>query len=105
MIDLRSTCPANGIERADLVLSRMIRYDWLSSYADINNIFLALERIGQRLRRPQPLEDAVAVLVAHETTIQRCFADFFPHIIAYSKSAVVIAQDTNPALSNDKPLG
>jgi acyl carrier protein phosphodiesterase len=61
-------------------LRQMGRDDWLGSYRDPANVRIALDRIGARLRRPQPLGEAVTQLERNYAELQADFAEFFPEL-------------------------
>jgi acyl carrier protein phosphodiesterase len=88
MQTLREACSAEPVKHAEVVLCRMIESDWLTSYEDMANVHLALQRIGQRLSKPVPLQEAVEVLATHESTMQSYFAGFFPEAINFSIQTV-----------------
>lgn len=56
---------------------------WLLSYGDPAGVADALRRTGRRLRKPVPLEEAVAVLVAEEEGFRGDFEEFFPELRAH----------------------
>jgi len=88
-----STPALPGMAQAKFVLRRLIEYDWLSSYHGIDNIRIALERIGQRLKKSVPLEDSVDVLTTHEDHLQACFAELFNDTLTFSKQSVADLTD------------
>jgi acyl carrier protein phosphodiesterase len=51
-----------------------------AGYARREEIGRALVGIGQRLRRPNPLDTALPVLLAHDAALQACFEKFFPSL-------------------------
>ena len=67
------------------VLPRMIKYDWLTSYGNTGNIRLALERIGQRLRRPMPLDETLTVLTEQHKALEQGFLEFYPEAMHFAR--------------------
>ncbi len=68
-------------ERLRGVKSRMAEQDWLASYAEIENVGRALAGIGRRLRRANPLGDALGAVVANREALARDFEAFFPQLV------------------------
>lgn len=62
-------------------LATMRRHRWLRTYAKLDGIAMALERIGARMRRPQALGEGVVILAAHYDDFAADFAAFFPQLI------------------------
>ncbi|HLR17344.1 MAG TPA: ACP phosphodiesterase [Alcanivoracaceae bacterium] len=60
----------------------MCEHDWLGAYGHIENVALALERIGKRLSRPGLLDNVKADLIQHYQGLEEDFFDFFPAVIA-----------------------
>lgn len=65
------------------ILPHMASHDWLGSYAELDNVALALERIGSRLRQPDTLLGVQADLERHYRGLERDFLEFFPDLIAH----------------------
>lgn len=53
---------------------------WLLSYAELDGVAKALRRTGLRLRKPAPLDEAVAVVRAAYTDFRADFEAFFPEL-------------------------
>jgi acyl carrier protein phosphodiesterase len=64
-------------------LQRMRDADWLGSYQEIANVRIALDRIGSRLRKPQPLGGSVAELERNYGAFRSDFTEFFPELRAH----------------------
>jgi acyl carrier protein phosphodiesterase len=60
------------------VARRMIARDWLSSYQDEETIGIVLERIAQRLSRPNPIADGLAELRDNYDGLEDDFRRFIP---------------------------
>ena len=69
--------------RLQAMLPHMVRDDWLGSYARLENVALALERIGRRLSRPGLLADVLADLERHYHGLEQDFLEFFPEVVAH----------------------
>lgn len=67
------------------ILPRMAAQDWLGSYAELENVAYALERIGGRLRRGNPLLGVGEELDTAYPGLERDFLDFFPALIEYAR--------------------
>lgn len=65
------------------ILPHMASHDWLGSYAELDNVALALERIGTRLRRPDTLRGVLSDLERHYQGLERDFLEFFPELVAH----------------------
>lgn len=77
---LESHLPSLPPEAADR-LARLRAEDWLRSYRDLSGISTALQRIGQRLRRPVNLQDSVRILEASYADFAADFAAFYPDLL------------------------
>lgn len=60
--------------------------DWLGAYQDLGGVRRALDGIGLRLRRPQPLGEATAQLERSYAEFDEDFTQFFPQILAHVSS-------------------
>jgi acyl carrier protein phosphodiesterase len=70
-------------ERLQQMLPRMIAVDWLTSYRELPNIGIALERMATRLSRPNPLGRGVEELVRHYAGLEGDFREFMVEVEAY----------------------
>jgi len=66
--------------RALFFLQRAPTIGWLESYQQPDNLPIILQRIGQRLRRPIALEDALSVVHQHKTAITDEFHQLYPRL-------------------------
>lgn len=71
--------------RLQSILPRMAAEDWLRSYAELENTAFALERIGNRLRRGNPLLGVGAELEAVYAGVEADFLQFFPQLMDYAE--------------------
>jgi acyl carrier protein phosphodiesterase len=82
-------------EPARLALDRIIQYDLLSSYREVDGVEESLRRLSMRLakrwRRSFALEASVADLVAQHEHFARDFAEFFPALRAHVDQSGVAA--------------
>jgi acyl carrier protein phosphodiesterase len=66
--------------RLRTIVPHMARSDWLGSYAELDNVAYALERIGRRLSQPDMLTDMLDDLERHYTGLEQDFMQFFPEL-------------------------
>lgn len=65
------------------MLERLEEYDILGLYRDWDTVPASAARIGQRLRRGNPLRDVARQLDPHRDAMEQAFLDFYPHLQAY----------------------
>jgi acyl carrier protein phosphodiesterase len=70
--------------RLQRMLPHMVEGDWLSSYEDLNNVARALRGISRRLRRENPLDDALGALQENYAGLDRDFQLFFPELVEFA---------------------
>lgn len=70
------------------VAPSMRRWDWFGSYAEIETIYGTLNRIGQRLRRENPLQGSADELLDHYGELEADFRLFLPDARNFVASAV-----------------
>lgn len=75
-------------ERARRVLVRMAEDDWLSSYAQLPNLHLALNNMSHRLRPGNPLPGAVDELENDYRGFEADFMAFMPEVIDFAEARV-----------------
>ena len=75
-------------ERARRVLVRMAEDDWLSSYAELPNLHLALNNMSRRLRPGNPLPGAVDELERDYQGFEADFMAFMPQVIDFAEAQV-----------------
>lgn len=66
--------------RLQAIVPHMAERDWLGSYAELDNVALALERIGRRLSQPDMLSGVHSDLQRHYSGLEQDFMDFFPEL-------------------------
>jgi len=71
--------------RSHTVVTRMSETDWLSSYAEVDTIEFALDRIASRLRRPDAFVGAGAELRDHYPAFERDSARFLNDAMAFAR--------------------
>ena len=81
-------------ERARRVLVRMAEDDWLSSYAELPNLHLALNNMSRRLRPGNPLQGAVDELERDYQGFEADFMAFMPQVIDFAEAQVAALRAT-----------
>lgn len=66
------------------VVPAMAANDWLSSYAELDSIEIALERMGRRLQRTNPLGSGLEELVGDYAGFEEDFFEFLPAALAFT---------------------
>jgi len=61
-------------------VSAIIRQDWFLSYADINQLGHALDRVAQRIRFANQFIGAATDIQAHYVELEQLFLQFFPRL-------------------------
>lgn len=67
-------------ERARRVIEHMAEHDWLSSYAELDNLHRAVDNLARRLTRENALPGGVAELEADYAGFERDFLAFMPAV-------------------------
>jgi len=70
-------------ERLQRITNSMISLDWLGSYARIDSVHTALNRISQRLRRENTLVDSADELLQNYPEMELDFRRFIPDAVAF----------------------
>lgn len=65
------------------VVQRMISADWISSYRDLDQVGIALNRISTRIRYPNRFQDALEEITPHYAQLEQGFLTFFPQLIRH----------------------
>lgn len=73
-------------EQAWPTLSRMARYDWLTSYSNLENMHRALDQIALRLTRANTLPGSASELELHYAGFESDFLAFMPEVMAFAES-------------------
>lgn len=63
----------------------MARWDWFGSYAEVESIYGALNRISQRLKRDNPLVDSADELLRNYAGMEGDFRRFLPDARAFAR--------------------
>ena len=66
--------------RAQQFLERAPSIGWLESYAQAEHLRVILQRIGERLRRPVALQEALPIITAHLDAIDEEFHQLYPRL-------------------------
>lgn len=64
------------------IAPRMIRHNWLVSYAQRESVQRALHSLASRLSRPTPLAEGFIELDRHETALRRDFHNFMREVMS-----------------------
>lgn len=71
-------------ERAWPTIRRMAEHDWLSSYARLSSLHLALDNISLRLKRANPLPGSALELELDYPGFEADFMAYMPQVMAYA---------------------
>ena len=71
-------------ERLQRMVPHMVQGDWLGSYAQVRSIHNALDRMGQRMTRENPLLDSADELVEHYAGLEADFRAFLPEVRTFA---------------------
>ena len=66
------------------MLARLVEYDLLGLYLDWDAVPASAARIGQRLRRSNPLADVGPQLTPARGLLEQAFLGFYPELLAFS---------------------
>lgn len=72
-------------ERLQRMTNSMVTLDWLGSYAQVDSIGSALNRMSQRLRRSNTLVGAADELIENYSDFEQDFRRFLPDVVAFSQ--------------------
>lgn len=72
-------------ERLKMMAPSMARWDWFGSYAEVESIYGALNRISQRLKRENPLVDSADELLRNYAGMEGDFRRFLPDARAFAR--------------------
>ena len=73
-------------ERLQDIAPRMAAADWLGSYRHVEAVGLALDRMGERLKRGNALLGSTEELLAHYNAFDEDFGAFFPDLVRFAGS-------------------
>jgi acyl carrier protein phosphodiesterase len=74
-------------DRLRSIAPRMAQADWLASYAQLESIHAALDRMSLRLKRGNPLVGAGAELEANYAALEADFRTFFPDLVGFAQAS------------------
>jgi acyl carrier protein phosphodiesterase len=80
-------------ERLQRMAPNMAQWNWLASYAQVHSIHTALDRMGQRLKRENPLLNSADELVEHYGELEADFRAFMPQVLQFAKSHHLATSD------------
>ncbi len=72
-------------ERLQDIAPGMAAADWLGSYRHVEAVGLALDRMGQRLKRGNALLCSAEELLAHYEAFDADFRAFFPDVVRFAR--------------------
>lgn len=72
--------------RLRVIAPRMAATDWLASYREVAAVGVALDRIGDRLKRANPLSGSAVELSANYDVFEADFRLFFPNVVRFARS-------------------
>ena len=72
-------------ERLQFIAPRMAAMDWLASYRQVDAISLALDRMGERLKRGNALLGSATELAANYGAFEADFRTFFPDVVRFAR--------------------
>lgn len=72
-------------ERLQTIAPRMAATDWLGSYRHVEAIAIALDRMGERLKRGNALLRSAEELLAHYAAFDADFSAFFPDVMRFAR--------------------
>ena len=72
-------------DRLQTMAPRMAQSDWLASYAEVESIHAALDRMGRRLKRENRLLDSADELREHYAELESDFRVFMPQALQFAK--------------------
>ena len=66
------------------IATQMARSDWLASYADLDAVDMAVDRLAQRLTRGDRLLGAADELASNYAALEADFRAFFPDVMGFA---------------------
>jgi len=72
-------------ERLQRTAKFMVDFDWLGSYAQLESVDTALNRMSQRLRRSNTLVDSAEELVGNYAELEQDFRRFIPDVVVFAR--------------------
>ncbi len=76
--------------RMKRILPIMAAGNWLASYADAENVGLALKGMSRRTTFDSGIENGIEELKLHYDELKSDFSEFFPELIEFSKNQIDI---------------
>jgi acyl carrier protein phosphodiesterase len=73
-------------ERLQAIAPRMAATDWLGSYRSVEAVGMALDRMGQRLKRGNALLRSSEELLANYDAFDADFHAFFPEVMRFARA-------------------
>ncbi|WP_297794374.1 ACP phosphodiesterase [uncultured Marinobacter sp.] len=66
------------------VTRNMVENDWFGTYADLDSVGFALNRVAQRIRFQHQFFDIIDEIKEHDRELERRFLTFFPDLIKFA---------------------
>ena len=86
-------------DQLNYMAPRMTQSDWLASYAHIDSIHSALDRMGNRLKRDNRLLNSADELRDHYAALESDFRIFMPQVVQFARrhhGSDIISSDSLP---------
>jgi len=74
--------------RMKRILPIMAAGNWLASYAEVDNISLALHGMSHRTKFDSGIENGAKDLIIHYHDLEKDFEDFFPDMIDFARKFI-----------------
>ena len=68
---------------------RMVEYDWFGSYAEIDSIADALDRIASRIRFENQFANVIEDIEHNRESLQQGFLAYFPQLVEHVRSLAI----------------
>jgi len=69
--------------RMEMVVGWMIKRDWIRSYAELNHVGRALDRLAGRLQLKHDFQGSIEEVYQHYNAIESGFLEFFPDLLGH----------------------
>jgi len=76
-------------ERLQYMAPRMAAHDWLASYRHLEAVAIALDRMGERLKRGNALLGSAVELEANYAAFEADFRAFFPEVVRFVRPSTL----------------
>src|SRR3954470_12617968 len=90
-------------DRLNRMAPRMAQSDWLASYAHIDSIHMALDRMSHRLKRENRLLNSADELRDHYAELESDFRQFLPQVVEFARRHHTSGSFSNDSLPGQDP--